>query len=63
MGKRPTLRACLKQLPVGDDLRRLVQRMMAGFVRLLRLAPEVGAAVHAGYVDHCYAFQRQGGDI
>lgn len=52
---RFTLWDCFKKFRVSDDLTLLHFRHT---VRFLGLAPEVGASVHAGYVEEGYALQR-----
>lgn len=55
--KKPslTLRDRFEKFRVSDDLT-LLHLLHA--VRLLGLTPEIGASVHAGYIEDSYALQR-----
>lgn len=50
-----TLRDCFEKFRVRDD-RTLLH--LWGAIRFLGFPPEVGATVHAGYVEDSYALQR-----
>lgn len=55
-----TLWDCFKKFRVSDDLTVLHLWHTIGF---LGLAPEVGASVHAGYVEDSYALQRHAAEV